>query len=141
MEVDLKELENILNKAEVIYLSTSLNDLVSSRPISPMNMGLRLFIRTSAATRKAKEMMANSHIAACVGNFYFTGKARSLGPVLDESNSKIKEAYSMRYPGSFSKEDEFIETDEMFFELSITKVSEWIYENGVPVGLAERTIG
>lgn len=86
-------------------------------------------------------MTANSHIAVCVGNFYFTGYAKTLGSALDESNSKIKEAYLMRYPDSFSKEDEFIQTDEVFFELSITKVSEWMYENGVPVGFAEQTIG
>lgn len=140
MEVDLKKFENVLNEAEVIYLSTSLNDIVSSRPISPMNIGLRLFIRTSAATRKAKDMMANPNVAVCVGNFYFTGKAKILGSVHDDSNIKIKEAYIMRYSDSFSKEDEFIKTDEIFIELSITKVSEWIYENGVPVGFAERTI-
>lgn len=71
MEVNLKRLENILNKAEVIYLSTSKNDIVSSRPISPLNIGLQLYIKTSAESRKAKEMITNPNIAVCVENFYF----------------------------------------------------------------------
>lgn len=140
MEVNLKELENILNKAEVIYLSTSKNDIVSSRPVSPLNIGLRLFVRTSATTRKAKEMIANPNIAVCIGSFYFTGKAKSLGSVFDDSNSKIKIAYISRYPDAFSKGDKFIKSDELFFELSIENVSEWIYENNIPVGFAEQRL-
>lgn len=138
MELNLQRFENTLNEAEFIYLSTSLHDVVSSRPISPLNKGLRLFVRTSAATRKAKEMTANPHIAACVGNFYFTGKARSLGSVFAKENSELKTAYIARYPDSFGAEDEFIKSDELFFELIIEHVSEWIYEKGVPIGFAEQ---
>lgn len=53
MEVNFKKLERVLSTAEVIYLSTSKNDMVSSRPVSPLNIGLRLYVRTSAASRKA----------------------------------------------------------------------------------------
>ncbi len=35
MEVNLTELERVLSTAEVIYLSTSRDDRVSSRPVSP----------------------------------------------------------------------------------------------------------
>ena len=124
MEVNLKKLENTLHTAEVIYLSTSIQDVVSSRPISPLNIGLRLFVRTSAATRKAKEMTANPNIAVCAWNFYFTGKAKPLGSVYDVENAEIKTAYIARYPGSFEKEDEFIQSDEVFFELTIENISE-----------------
>lgn len=140
MKVDLNELENILNKAEVIYLSTSLKDAVSARPVSPMNIGLRLFVRTSASSKKANEMMNNSNVAVCVENFYFTGKAKSLGSVFDDSNREIKKAYILRYPDSFGDGDEFIKADELFFELSIEHVSEWVYENGIPVGFAEQAL-
>lgn len=140
MEVNLKRLENILNKAELIYLSTSKNDIVSSRPISPLNIGLQLYIRTSDESRKAKEMITNPNIAVCVENFYFTGKARSLGSVFDNRNAKIKMAYISRYPDSFSNEDEFIKSDELFFELSIENVSEWVYKNNIPVGCAEQRL-
>ena len=138
MEVNFKELERVLSTSEVIYLSTSKNDRVSSRPVSPLNIGLRLYVRTSGSTRKAEEMRHNPNIAVCVGNFYFTGKARPLGSVSDDKNAEIKSAYILRYPDAFSGEDEFISSDEVFFELSIEHVSEWIYENNIPVGLAEQ---
>lgn len=140
MEVNLKQLESTLNQAEVIYLSTSKQDVVSSRPVSPLNIGLRLFVRTSAATRKAKEMTANPNIAVCAGNFYFTGKAKPLGSVHDAGNAQVKAAYMARYPDSFGKEDEFIQSDEVFFELTIENVSEWIFAGGNPTGFAEQHV-
>lgn len=138
MEVNLKLLENTLHTAEVIYLSTSMEDVVSSRPVSPLNIGLQLFVRTSAATKKAKEMTANPNIAVCAGNFYFTGKAKLLGSVYDDANAKIKAAYMARYPDSFGKEDEFIQSDEVFFELTMENVSEWVFACGNPTGFAEQ---
>lgn len=138
MEVNLKQLENTLHTAEVIYLSTSIQDVVSSRPVSPLNIGLRLFVRTSAATRKTKEMTANPNIAVCAGNFYFTGKAKLLGSVYDDGNTEIKAAYMLRYPDSFGKEDEFIQSDEVFFELTMENVSEWIFSDGNPTGFSKQ---
>ncbi len=140
MEINLEKLEETLKKAEVIYLSTSVHDVVSSRPVSPLNIGLNLYIRTSASSKKAKEMTANPHIAVCAGNFYFTGKARFLGSAFSSGNTELKKAYISRYPDSFGEEDEFIESDEVFFELTIEHVSEWIYENDIPVGFAEQTL-
>lgn len=140
MEVNLKQLEHTLHTAEVIYLSTSIQDVVSSRPVSPLNIGLRLFVRTSAASRKAKEMTLNPNIAVCAGNFYFTGKAKPLGSVYDDENAEIKTAYIARYPNSFGKEDEFIQSDEAFFELTMENVSEWVFVDGNPAGFAEQRI-
>ena len=56
----------------------------------------------------------------------------------NESNAEIKTAYISRYPDSFGSEDEFIQSDEVFFELTIEKICEWIYDNGIPVGLEEQ---
>lgn len=140
MQVDLRKLEESLSKAEVIYLATSRNNIVSARPISPLNIGLRLFIKTSASTRKAKDMIENPNIAVCVDSFYFTGKAIALGSVFDKSNIQIKDKYILRYPDAFGDKDEFIESDDMFFELLIENVSEWIYENGTPIGFAEQKL-
>lgn len=140
MEVNLKQLESTLNQAEVIYLSTSNQNVVSSRPVSPLNIGLRLFVRTSAATRKAKEMTVNPNIAVCAGNFYFTGKSKPLGSVYDDANAEIKAAYMARYPDSFGTEDEFIQSDEVFFELTMETVSEWVFVGGNPTGFAEQHV-
>ena len=98
MEVNLKKLERVLSTAEVIYLSTSKNDIVSSRPVSPLNIGLRLYVRTSGTARKAEEMLHNPNIAVCVGNFYFTGKARSLGSVSGMRRSKPLIYCAIRIP-------------------------------------------
>lgn len=53
---------------------------------------------------------------------------------------EIRVANIARFPGAFSIDDEFIKSDEQFFEISIDRVSEWIYEDGVPVGFAESAL-
>lgn len=140
MEVNLKKLERVLSTAEVMYLSTSVNDKVSSRPVSPLNIERRLYVRTSAGSRKAEEMLKNPNIAVCVGDFYLTGKAKPLGSAFDNRNAEIKAAYILRYPDSFGEGDEFIQSGEMFFELLLENVSEWIYKDGIPVGLAKKQL-
>lgn len=140
MEVNLERFEETLKAAETVVLATSRNDAVSARPVSIMNIGLRLFVRTSGSSRKAQDMAVNPNVAICVGNFYCTGKAKSLGSVFDEHNAEIRAAYIARFPDAFSDEDEFIQSDEQFFEISIDRVSEWIYENGIPVGFAESAL-
>lgn len=136
----MQRFEETLKSAETVVLATSRNDAVSARPVSIMNIGRRVFVRTSGSSRKALAMAANPNVAICVGNFYFTGKAKSLGSVFDAHNAEIRAAYTARFPGAFSDEDEFIQSDERFFEISVERLSEWVYENGVPVGFAESAL-
>lgn len=137
MKVNLNELQQTLEKAEVITLATSAHDLVTVRQVSPLAIGTQLYIRTSAASNKAKQMTENPNVAVCVSNFYFSGKAKNLGKVNLSENEEIKKAYKQRYPGAFSSGDEFIQEDEVFFAIQMGKISQWIYNNNIPVGLAE----
>lgn len=140
MEVNLERFEETLKTAETVILATSSNDAVSARPVSIMNIGRRIFVRTSGSSRKAQDMAVNPNVAICVGNFYFTGKAKSLGSVFDENNSEIRAAYTARFPSAFSIKDEFIQSDELFFEITVESVSEWIYDNGAPVSFAKSVL-
>lgn len=137
MNVNLSELQKTLTETEVISLATSADDLVTVRQVSPLSIGLLLYVRTSLSSRKAKQMLKNPNVAVCVGNFYFTGRSELLGKVTLPENEEIKKAYRERYPESFSEEDEFIQDDEVFFLIRIREISQWVYENNIPVGLAE----
>lgn len=137
MNVDLNELQKTLDETEVISLATSADDLVTVRQVSPLSIGLLLYVRTSLSSRKAIQMLENPNVAVCVGNFYFTGRSELLGKVTLPENEEIKKAYRERYPESFSEDDEFIQDDEVFFLIRIRKISQWVYENNIPVGLAE----
>lgn len=137
MNVNLSELQKTLAETEVISLATSANDLVTARQVSPLSVGLHLYVRTSLSSRKAIQMLENPNVAVCVGNFYFTGRSELLGKVTLPENEVIKKAYKERYPESFSEDDEFIQDDEVFFLIRIRKISQWVYENNIPVGLAE----
>lgn len=140
MEVNLQRFEETLKTAETVVLATSRNDSVSARPVSIMNIGRRIFVRTSGSSRKAQDMAVNPNVAICLGNFYFTGKVKSWRSVFDEHNAEIRAEYTARYPDAFSIDDEFIQSDEQFFEISVDRVCEWVYENGVPVGFAESVL-
>lgn len=137
MNVNLNELQKTLAEAEVISLATSADDLVTVRQVSPLSIGLLLYVRTSLSSRKAIQMLKNPNVAVSVGNFYFTGRSELLGKVTLPENEEIKKTYRERYPESFSEDDEFIQDDEVFFLIRIRKISQWIYENNIPVGLAE----
>lgn len=137
MNVNLSELQKTLLETEVVSLATSAHDLVTVRQVSPLSIGLLLYVRTSLSSRKAKQMLENPNVAVCVGNFYFTGRSEFSGKVTLPENEEIKKAYMQQYPESFSEGDEFIQDDEVFFLIKIQKISQWIYENNVPVGLAE----
>lgn len=59
MEVNLERFKETLKTAETVILATSRNDAVSARPVSIINNGLRLFVRTSGTSRKAQDMALN----------------------------------------------------------------------------------
>ena len=138
MNLNFEELKELLNKTEVIYLATSENDNVTSRPVSPLCIGETIYIRTSESSLKAQQMKKNPNTSICIGNFYFTASATCLGSDSLDENETVKNAYKERYPEAFSEEDEFIQKDEVFFELKPVKVFQWICKDDIPVGLAEK---
>ena len=140
MNLNFEELQELLNKTEVIYLATSENDNVTSRPVSPLCIGETIYIRTSQSSLKAQQMKKNPNTSICIENFYFTAKATCLGSVVLTENETIKNAYKERFPESFSEADEFIQSDEVFFELKPAKLFQWIYKDDIPVGLAEKAL-
>ncbi|WP_080797452.1 pyridoxamine 5'-phosphate oxidase family protein [Arabiibacter massiliensis] len=123
--------------SEVLVLSTSLDDEVTSRPVSPLVMDGRIVVRTSRSSTKARQMEGNPRVAGCVGASYFTGRARLLGGVDDPAVAAVQSAYAARFEGAFSDEDGFVETDEAFYEIEVATLHRWEYEDGEPVGLSE----
>lgn len=140
MEVDLEQLKEALEAAETIVLSTSNNDIVTARPVSIMSDGLTIYVRTDENSRKALQMKANPNIAVCVGSFYGEGQAKSAGYTSDVDNKKLKRKYIQRYPGAFSDADVYLSDTEVFYEITLSKVFQWVYDGGLPAGLAEKAL-
>ena len=136
MKVDKQKLENILEKEEIIILSTSKDNCVQSRPISLANNGLDVYIKTSNDSRKAIQMQANSNVALCIDDYYIEGQAKFLGSPSDPKNSDVKSAYIKKYPDAFGDDDEYASDSDVFIAITMTKIHQWIFENGAPIGLA-----
>lgn len=126
-----------LAASEVLVLSTSLNDEVTSRPVSPLVMDGRIVVRTSRSSTKARQMEGNPRVAGCVGASYFTGRARLLGGVDDPAVAAVRSAYAARFDGAFSDEDEFVETDEAFYGIEVATLHRWEHEDGAPASIIE----
>lgn len=136
MEIDRELLFETLAKAETVILATSAEDIVTARPVSPVLVGEVLYVRTEDDSRKALQMTANAHVAICVDHFYMEGIAENKGHTSLPENAAIKEEYIKRYPDAFSERDEYLRGNEVFFAIELTRVHQWVYENGVPIGLA-----
>ena len=136
MEVNIEQLYDTLRKSETIVLSTSKNDYVTSRLISPLVLNDKLYIKTSNSTEKVSQLEANPNVAMNVAYFSLTGVTNILGSVEKEENKDIKENYMKRYIGSFNPNDEYQAKDDIFIEISIKSVSQWFFENDEPIGFA-----
>lgn len=137
MQVNMDQFYSELEKAETVVLATSMDNLVTVRQISPIRDGERILIRTDGDSRKAVQMRANPRVALSMGGFDAEAEARPLGSTEDPQNAARKQLYIERYPGAFTGEDEYLSDKEVFFELKLAHVSQWIYENDVPVGFAQ----
>ncbi|WP_232057834.1 pyridoxamine 5'-phosphate oxidase family protein [Listeria sp. PSOL-1] len=116
---------NLLEKAQVIYLSTSKNNKVSVRPVSPINHNFTIFIRTSELSAKVDQIKNNPHVAGVCDDFQFEGTAKIIGKVDSTENRMLKKEYKTKYPDAFSTEDRFLTDEDIFIEIDISLLKVW----------------
>lgn len=135
LTVNMELLAQIVSKEEVVVLATSMNDKVTARPVSGIWLDGEIYVRTSQSSEKAVQIAANPNVAICTMGFYLEGTAQSVGDTALPQNQTIKETYIVRWPEAFSEKDEYLDGDEVFIKITPKKVSQWVFENEIPLGL------
>lgn len=126
-KVDEQALIKTLEKEEWLYLSTEAKHQVTSRIVSHVNEGLKIYFYTNENSLKAKQMKENPNIAITLKYYFMEGKVINLGPVTSNHNIKLKELYMSKFAGAFSNKDETSSDDGDFYEVQIKAVKQYIF--------------
>lgn len=123
----IKELE----KNKIWILSTSENDIVTSRAMSIINEGLNIYYQTNKCYLKHEQMKKNKNVALCYNNISIEGIAEEIGNWTQEKNSHILELYKNNHQGSY---DAYGSLEGQVVYRVVPKVIKlWKYVNGEPI--------
>lgn len=72
-----------LGKGKRMVLSTSYNDIVTSRTMSIIQMNGKLYFQTDRTSKKYKQLMKNPHISLCMENIQIVSQCKEIGQPLE----------------------------------------------------------
>jgi general stress protein 26 len=88
-----------------VVLSTSLNDVVTSRTVTviPFNNALYFTSIKRPGAMKLAQIEKNPNVAICVGTIQITGVASILGLASEKENAEVMEIYKEKLPDSYER--------------------------------------
>ena len=117
-----------LGKGKRMVLSTSYNDIVTSRTMSIIQMNGKLYFQTDRTSKKYKQLMKNPHISLCMENIQIVGQCKEIGQPLE--NIDFISAYKKNFLDSYTRYSSL--ANERLFEINPTYVEKWIYIDNIP---------
>ncbi|MBQ4363918.1 MAG: pyridoxamine 5'-phosphate oxidase family protein [Oscillospiraceae bacterium] len=117
-----------VGESRIMVLSTSENDVVSSRMMSVVRIGDRFFFQTDILLRKYRQIKTNPHVALCADNIQIEGICEEMGHPLDDAG--FRESFAKHFKGSFDAYTGL--HNERLFVISPVYVQRWVYDHGVP---------
>lgn len=117
-----------LGEAAKMVLSTSLNDVVTSRMMSVVILDGRLYFQTDRTLRKYGQLTGNANVALCADNLQIEGRCEEAGRPLE--NAAFCAAYRKHFPGSYDAYTAL--KNERLFSVTPTRIERWIYLEGAP---------
>lgn len=115
-------------KSKEMVLSTALNDMVTSRTMSIINLNSKLYFQTDCTFRKYNQLKRNPHVALCVNNIQIEGFCNEIGRPIE--NEEFCNIYKECFTGSYNRYT-LLENERLFIVLP-TFIERWIYIDGVP---------
>lgn len=111
-----------------MVLSTSLNNIVTSRMMSIVAIQGRLFFQTDCTFRKYEQLKGNSNVSLCIDNIQIEGKCEELGHPLD--NEEFCNIYKTYFMDSYNNYSAL--KNERLFMVTPVFIEKWLYIEGVP---------
>lgn len=115
-------------KGRKMVLSTSENNIVSSRMMSVVQIDGIFYFQTDVTFRKYRQLSANPNAALCTDNIQIEGLCKEIGRPLD--NKAFCDCFSECFKGSFDAYTAL--KNERLFALTPSFIERWIYKNSVP---------
>ena len=111
-----------------MVLSTSLDDYVTSRMMSIIQMDGFLYFQTDKTFRKYEQLIKNRRVALCIDNIQIEGICEELGRPLE--NEAFVQNYKLYFASSFERYTQL--ENERMFKVTPQYIKLWIYEEGKP---------
>lgn len=115
-------------KSKKMVLSTSLNDIVTSRTMSIINLNNILYFQTDHTFRKYDQLKNNTHVALCIDNIQIEGSCNEIGKPIE--NEDFCNAYRECFTSSFNRYTML--NNERLFAVIPTFIERWVYINNFP---------
>lgn len=117
-----------LGNSKKMVLSTSLHDIVTSRMMSIVVLGQKLYFQTDKTFRKYSQLKGNPNVALCMDNIQIQGRCEEIGkPLL---HTGFSEAYKKYFFSSYQRYTA-LETERLF-AVTPTFIERWLYLDNVP---------
>ena len=117
-----------LGASKKMVLSTSLNDVVTSRMMSIVVINKKIYFQTDRTFRKYKQLKKNSRVSLCAENIQIEGNCEEVGTPLD--NTEFANAYKKYFLSSYTRYSSL--KNECLFVVMPTFVEKWVYIDGIP---------
>lgn len=115
-------------KGKTMVLSTSVDNIVSSRMMSVVLIDDLFYFQTDVGFKKYKQLIANPNVALCIDNIQIEGVAEELG--LPIENTLFCERFKECYKGSYDAYTAL--KNERLFAVRPVYIERWIYKEKVP---------
>lgn len=115
-------------KGKTMVLSTSADNIVSSRMMSVVLIDGLFYFQTDADFKKYKQLIVNPNVALCVDNIQIEGVAEELG--LPVENQRFCEHFKECYKGSYDAYTGL--KNERLFVVKPVYIERWIYIEKIP---------
>lgn len=115
-------------ESKKMVLSTSLNDVVTSRMMSIILINEKLYFQTDKNFRKYNQLKNNSNVSLCADNIQILGKCLEVGKPVE--NTDFCAAYKNFFPSSYSNYS--LLEDERLFAVTMTSIERWLYIDRIP---------
>lgn len=115
-------------KSKTMVLSTSINNIVTSRMMSVVALDNKLYFQTDKTFKKYKQLKENPNAALCIDNISIEGICTEIG--LPSENEEFCKAYSEFFTASFNQYTKL--KNERLFAFTPTYIQKWVYLNNKP---------
>ncbi len=115
-------------KGKAMVLSTSENNIVSSRMMSVVAIDGGFYFQTDITFRKYRQLSSNPNVALCTDNVQIEGICVELGHPLD--NAAFCERFRESFKGSYDAYTSL--KNERLFCVTPLYIERWVYIDSVP---------
>lgn len=117
-----------LGESKKMVLSTSLNNIVTSRMVSIIIFNKKLYFQTDMTSRKYEQLKHNFNVSLCIDNIQIDGYCKEIGRPVE--NIKFTNLYEKYFLNAYTRYT-FLKNERLFV-INPIFIEKWIYINKNP---------